>query len=400
MKWTLDNQRKSIIEDQHQYKCISAGRRWGKTHLALLWLLDGYIEPNQRRWYVCPTYRQGKTIVMPMLRDIARNTLGCTINESELTIRFANGAEVAIKGAENEDNLRGVGLSKVVLDEFAFMKPHVWQEIILPMLSDTKGQAFFIGTPDGINHFYDVFLRGLGDDPDWKSWQFKTIDGGFVDKNILESNKKNMDERTWKQEFEASFETAQNRCAYNFNRETHCKKAEVITEKKFWGCDFNVGAMSAVLCCEYSDSVLHYYEEIRLVNSNTEELAREMRNIQPNIPVYPDPAGQARSTTSSKSDHTILRDFGFRIVARRSHSPHRDRLNALNRKLKNAEGMIGMTVDPKLKFLIKDLEMCQRDKHGGIDKSNPELTHFLDACSYLIDYRFPVTRRMATSINW
>ena len=62
--------------------------------------------------------------------------------------------------------------------------------------------------------------------------------------------------------------------------------------------------------------------------------------------------------------------------------------------------MIGMTVDPKLKFLIKDLEMTQRDKHGGIDKSNPELTHFLDACSYLIDYRFPVTRRTATSINW
>ena len=83
MKWTLDNQRKSILEDQHQYKCISAGRRWGKTHLALLWLLDGYIKPNERRWYVCPTYRQGKTIVMPMLRNISRSTLGCTINESD-----------------------------------------------------------------------------------------------------------------------------------------------------------------------------------------------------------------------------------------------------------------------------------------------------------------------------
>ena len=125
-----------------------------------------------------------------------------------------------------------------------------------------------------------------------------------------------------------------------------------------------------------------------------------MQKACPNISCYPDPAGSARSTTSSKSDHQILRDHGFRVVARRSHPSHRDRLNALNRKLKDANGKIGMTVDPSCKFLIKDLELCQRDKHGGIDKSVIELSHALDACSYLIEHRFPVTRRVATSTSW
>ena len=157
MKWVYNDIRKSILKDDHRFKVLSCGRRWGKTHLALLWLLKGEISPNERRWVVMPTYRQAKVVAFPILKGLFRE-FGGKINESELSIQLGE-AEIALKGADNEDSLRGVGLSKVVLDEYAYMKPHVWEEIILPMLATTKGKAMFIGTPNSHNHFYDLYLK-------------------------------------------------------------------------------------------------------------------------------------------------------------------------------------------------------------------------------------------------
>ena len=246
---------------------------------------------------------------------------------------------------------------------------------------------------------YDLYSRGQSE-PNWKSWQFKTIDGGVVPAEEILNAKRTMDPTLFRQEFEASFESTGNRAAWNFDRGIHVKKAKELSSYIWWGCDFNVDFMTAVLCTQFTDGTIHYYNEIRLKNSNTEEMARKMKAIEPDIEVYPDPAGSARSTTSNRSDHHILRDFGFLIRARKAHPSHIDRLNALNRKLLDAEGNVGMTVDPKCVYLIKDLEQVQRDKKGGIDKSQIELTHSLDACSYAISYKFPVISRASTTMEW
>ena len=75
---------------------------------------------------------------------------------------------------------------------------------------------------------------------EWRSWQFKTIDGGFVSAKEIENAKRTMDEVVFKQEFEASFETTGNRAAYNFDRNTHCVKAKELSSSLWWGIDFNV----------------------------------------------------------------------------------------------------------------------------------------------------------------
>jgi len=400
LKWQRNEVRKEIINDQHRFKVIVAGRRWGKTHLAIMWLLSPQVTENETRWYIAPTYRQGKMIAWPVLRQLFRHHTEAKINESELSVTLTNGATISIKGADNEDSLRGAGISKVILDEYAYFKPHVWEEIILPMLATSKGQAMFIGTPSGYNAMYDLYMKGQSDS-DWKSWQFKTIEGGFVDDDEVRRIKSNMDGRLYRQEMEASFETTGNRAAYNFDREIHLKKAQDIATNKWWGMDQNVDYMTAVLACEYTDGTVHYFDEIRQSNSNTESMAKAMKAKYPQVnTIYPDPAGSARSTTSHRSDHAILRDYGYTVWAKKSHPSHIDRLNALNRKLVDANGDIGMTVDPKCKYLIKDLEQVQRDKKGGIDKSNIELTHALDACSYAIEYKWPITRRIGVSKAW
>ena len=399
IKWTLNKTRREIIQDPSRFKVIVAGRRWGKTILSLMYLLKDPFQQGERRWFITPTYKQGKMIVFPILRQMFSGFAGAKLNETEMSVMFDNGAELSVKGADNENALRGVGLTKCVMDEMAYIKPHVWEEIVYPMLATTEGTVLFIGTPNGYDMMYDLYSRGQSE-PDWKSWQFKTIDGGFVPADEIARARRTMDGVRFRQEFEASFETSGNRAAWNFDRNLHVKKAKELATYKWWGCDFNVDYMTAVLACQFSDGTIHYYDEIRLKNSNTEEMARKMKAIEPKVETYPDPSGSARSTTSNKSDHQILRDFDFIIRAKKSHPSHIDRLNAVNRKLLDADGNVTMTIDPKCVYLIKDLEQVQRDKKGGIDKSQIELTHSLDACSYAISYKFPVVSKATRTMKW
>ena len=273
MQLTINNAREEILNDQSRFKVIVAGRRWGKTVLALMWLCLGDILPNERRWFIAPTYRQGKMIAFPLLRQLFRGR--AKINESELKVTLPNEAEICIKGADNEDSLRGAGLNRVILDEYAYFKPHVWEEIVLPMLATSQGDAMFIGTPNGFDTMYELFLKGQSD-PEWASWQYKTIEGGFVSDDEIDRLKSNMDGRLYRQEMEGSFESTGNRAAYNFDRDIHIKKADSLTGNRFIGMDFNVDYMSAVFACEYTDGTVHYFDEIRQMNSNTESMAKEM----------------------------------------------------------------------------------------------------------------------------
>ena len=402
MNLILTKERKEVLKHPARFKVITAGRRFGKSVLGLMFLLKGEMLQGENRWYITPTYRQGKLTVWPMLKSIIRNQPDWKINETELSCT-RSGATIAIKGSDASDSLRGAELNRCVLDEYAYQKSGVFEEVIYPMLTTTQGKALLIGTPDGFssNNFYDYFLKGQGEDSQWKSWQYRTIDGGFVDEKELDLAKSNLDERAYRQEFMASFETAANRAAWAFNRDEHVKTAD--ENSSYWaiGIDFNVDYMSAVLANIYGDGTVHYVDEIRQHNSSTEMICKEMKKKWPKAKeCYPDPAGSARSTTSHRSDHQILKDYGYSVYARKAHPSHRDRLNALNRKLKDANGKIKMTIDPKCTYLIKDLEQVQRDRKGGIDKANIELTHSLDACSYLIEYKWPIVQRIATSIQW
>jgi len=399
VNWNIDQKRREIVKHPAKRKVLVAGRRFGKSHLSLIWLLSRGLEENERRWIVTPNYRQGRNTTWKLMRQMFRE-YDCKINETDLSVKMPNGSEVAIRGAENENSLRGVGLTMVVMEEYSYIKPHVWDEIIYPTLTTTDGDAFFIGTPNGYDHLYDAYLRGQSNDPDWKSWQYTTVDGGYVPEEEIKKAKSMMDERAFKTEFLASFETTGNRAAYNFDRTTHVRKAEQLSSSLFWGMDFNVDYMSAVLGCEYSNGTIHYFDEIRQTNSNTEEMAKAMMKIAPNVPVYPDAAGSARSTTSNRSDHSILKEFRFQVISKKANPPIIDRLNALNRMLKDANDKVRMTVDPKCIHLIKDLEQVQRSRDGKIDKTNIALTHMFDACSYYIAYKYPIVNRMPVSIEW
>lgn len=397
MDWTIDATRKAILQDPTRYKVICSGRRWGKSYFSLMYLLHKPFKANERRWVIFPTYRQAKMVSWSILKNIFAGKQ-VSINETELSITLSNGAKVELKGADKPDSLRGISTTMVVLDEYSYMKENVWGEIIQPTLAETKGSALFVGTPTGVqNHFYDLFVKGQSEGGDYKSWQFTTLDGGFISAEEVENAKKNLDKRTFQQEYEASFLTAANRVAYNFNRDIHCKVMEK-SPRMFWGVDFGVASyMTAVLMCENTAGEIYVFDEIGLQNSNTFELAQRMKQIAPGLPVYPDPAGKARTSNSTKSDHIILQEAGFTVISKKANPTQKDRMNALNRMLEDATGKHKLFVNPKCKNLIRDLELCTLE-NGQILKTET-LSHFLDGLMYPIEFRYGF-KGQAKAIEW
>ena len=132
---------------------------------------------------ICPSYRQAKQIAWVKLKNILKDLKWVRkVNEAELTIELKNGSRICLRGADNKDSLRGVGIDFMVLDECADIDETAWTEVLRPTLSDTKGSAVFCGTPKGMNWFHDLYQRGQDpSEQEWSSYQFTTLDGGFVE---------------------------------------------------------------------------------------------------------------------------------------------------------------------------------------------------------------------------
>jgi len=217
---------KKILEDDSRFKVVVCGRRFGKTVFAINELLEGALTtPHGRFWYIAPTYSQAKMIAWRMLIEkIMRLPPDLVVkrNESELYIQFSNGALLELKGADNEDNLRGVGLDGVVMDEMAIIKSHVLHEIVMPMLLDSKGWGIFISTPKGFNHFYDLYTEGLKETvTDYQSFHFSSYDNPHVDKLEIEKLKDSMDATLFEQEYLAEFTKFTGAIYKDFNRRIH-----------------------------------------------------------------------------------------------------------------------------------------------------------------------------------
>ena len=157
-------------------------------------------------FYVAPTQGQARDIMWQTLLELGHPVIsGSHINN--LQIRLVNGATISLKGADRPETMRGVSLKFLVMDEYADMKPDVFEQILRPALADQKGCAMFIGTPMGRNHFYDLYKYAeLGDDETYKAWHFTSYDNPILDPNEIDTAKKSMSSYAFRQEFMASFE--------------------------------------------------------------------------------------------------------------------------------------------------------------------------------------------------
>lgn len=440
MKIRLKAPQGKVFRSKQRYRILVAGRRFGKTFLALIELIRAAWGPGRSVWYVAPTYRQAKRVAWKTLKWMTKGYWAKPPNETDLTIELISGGTISLRGADNYDSLRGDGLDFMVLDEFASMAPAAWTEVLRPALADKQGGALFIGTPRGHNHFFDLYEKAQSL-LNWATFQFTTEQGGNVTREELESATHEMDERTFLQEFQAKFvNRGVGSAYYAFEREHNVRRVRYDPRVPlFLALDFNVNPMCAVIG-QMSHDVIHILDELILTDSNTlaacEEFLERTRKwtSAPELPALPADAGeqaselleqlerqmlprplivyiygdatgsQHRTSAASRTDWQIVKNFfgrypdryhaGFRVPS--ANPPVKDRVNCVNAMIHNYAGERRLLIDPRCKHLIQDLErVCWKvDPHGSvvaeIDKSDPMRSHVSDALGYYVAREFPM----------
>ena len=398
---SLSAAQQQVANSPKRFRCLITGRRFGKTTLAIREMCKYARHPERTVWYVAPSYRMAKQIVWRKLKNRLQDLRWTQkVNESELSITLRNGTVIALKGAENADSLRGNAIDFLVMDEFADIDSEAFYEVLRPTLADTQGHALFCGTPKGIGNWsYDIYQMAQEDPDSWASWQFTTLQGGFVSQSEIESAKQLLDSRTFQQEFEATFVTAGNRVWYAFDRLHNVQPYEGNSSKTTVaiGMDFNIDPMSAVIFAREGDNVWAI-DEIEMYSSNTQEMVAEIRNRYPHIRpertwVYPDPASRQRKTSAGGvTDLSLLQNAGFTVKAPAAHNPVRDGINAVNSMLCSAGGQRRFFVDPRCRKLIECLERHNYKPGTTVPDKDTGYDHLTDAARYYFDYVWPVRR--------
>ena len=395
----------SVFTSDARFRILVAGRRFGKTFLSQVELCRAAWSLGRLVWYIAPSYKQAKRIAWKPLKQMTRPYWAGRPNETDLRIELITGGTICLRGADNYDSLRGDGLDFLILDEYASIAKEAWPEVLRPALADKQGKALFIGTPRGHDHLYDLY-QGAQKQPDWATFQFTTEEGGNVPPAELEAATRDLDERTFRQEFQASFENLTGGLVYYaFSRHDNVEPQRYNTGLPlFWSVDFNVNPMCSVIGQRDGDQV-YILDELVLPDSNTEaacmhffwRIARWTSGpCLRQIHIYGDATGNGRSSAASRTDWQIIRDYSkhqpydvsFHVSS--VNPPVRDRVNCVNAMLHSHARRRRLFIGPQCKELIQDFERVRwkKDSDGNslvvIDKSDPARSHVSDALGYMI----------------
>lgn len=406
-----------------RFIAADCGRRSGKTLLAkrrmLRALLSQHpINDNPLYLWGLPTYDQAKNTawydflrIFEPIKDI--------IKVRDLTIEIPTGirastgektsSKLLVRGMMNPFRVEGVGYCGVVLDEMSDMPPSAYERTVLPAIKDKscRGWVMLIGVPklSGIGGaFFKEKCEQWGSDPDPKYARFSWASDIILDEAELTDAKKQMDPKTYREQFQASWENANGLAYYGFNRAKHVTADAEYNpnERLIIASDFNVSPMSWCVI-QGDDRLTRVIDELSISDTNTrytlDELSRRYGAHKAGFEFYGDSAGKQRHTSASESDYIQIKNdkrfadsFGRVHVFYSNRNPAVfDRIASVNTRLENAAGEVRMQINPRCKELIKDFEnIVFRSSTCEIDKSDSQRTHMSDALGYYIHYRYPL----------
>lgn len=383
--------------ENRRFAVVPAGRRSGKTELAKRRLVIGLAEkkawPDPRYFAAAPTRDQAKRIFWADIKALTPKGWIKRVYESDLCIVTRWKSELWVVGLDKPERIEGVAWDGGVLDEYANMKPETWTEHVRPALSDRRGWCWLIGVPEGLNHYKDlVDYASTGADPEWGHYAWPSAD--ILLPEELDAARRQLDNRTFRQEYEGSFEGAAGTVYYAYSAARHEDPGITIDTRLpiILCCDFNVDPC-VWEAAQTDGRTVRVFDEIRLSNTNTFEMGKVAKarygGHKAGVVVYGDSSGNSRST-AGRSDYAILSELGFanqRI--KRANPAVRDRVNAVNAMLENTRGEIRLTHHPACKALRKDFEtVVWADGGTEIDKREAAKTHATDALGYFIESEF------------
>lgn len=222
----LHAKQQEVVKDKHRFRVFNAGRRLGKTVLAVDEMVFNAITlKDSKSVYIAPTYQAARDICWEQLKARVAG-IDAKVNESRLDIELPNEhgdyGKIFLRSWDNIETLRGQAFDFIIMDEVAMFRNFWsgWQEVLRPTLTDRKGRALFISTPKGFNHFYDLYNLET-QDPAYKSFHATSYDNPFIDAEEIDEARKQLTEDQFFQEYMADFRKQEGLVYKEFNRKQH-----------------------------------------------------------------------------------------------------------------------------------------------------------------------------------
>lgn len=384
---------KTIVKSPHRFRVLRAGRRFGKTILAVEEMLFHAVDKdNAHIVYIAPTFQSARDIAWEILKKRV-SEIKTLINETRLDIEVPNKyggiSKISLRSWDNVETLRGQAFNFIVLDEVAHIKSFWvnWNEVLRPSLTDRIGKALFISTPSGFNHFYDLCNQELLD-KDFKSFHFTSWDNPHLSKEELEKAKATLPPESFAQEYEASFQKTQGLVYKEFSRDKHLVDSFPPSYgewKKVGGIDFGYRNPAGITHV-YFDGEQFYVDEEWYKTGRTDADIADYAETCGFKEVYPDPEN------SGGVEELRRRRLNVKDVTKGKGSV-----------LKGIQMVRDVLIRGKLKInrrcvnLIAEFEMYSYDDDKTERNENEEPlranNHLLDSLRYVVSHCLPFIRR-------
>lgn len=392
------------VHEGVRFPLVPAGRRSGKTERFKRFIVKQAMKEVGQYFAAAPTYAQAKKIFWQDLKSFSLSaTHARRPSESDLIIFLPNGSEIHVIGLDRPERIEGIPWTGGGIDEFADIKASAWEANIFPALNtvdprtpDYRAWAWLLGVPDGLNHYYDLCESAKANPGgEFKVFHWKSAE--ILPPDVIEAAKRTMSAKQYRQEFEASFETASGRIYEDYSDRNYTDATIQPHEQLHWSHDQNYTPLSSCVAVKRDDGV-YLLDEIVLTSAISKQSAAEFvekfkDHQNKHVMLYGDPAGRAGEKHGHASDYTdiegVLKANGWKVTnkVKRKHPAIKDRQNLVRAKILNAAGEVALRVNPKTaEWCHKGLATVQLQQGSTFqeDQKN-QYQHITTAIGYMLD---------------
>ncbi len=398
------------VDDGIRFIVVPAGRRSGKSELAKRFGANYALKnPGEKIFFAAPTMGQSVKIFWKDLKNLTISSLHPKKpSETNYQIFLPNGSEIHVIGLDEARRFEGIDWSGGIVDEIADVKEVGLKENIMPALDTVnplrpyyRAWCWFIGVPDGLNHFYEMAQYAeTANDPLWKLFHWKTEE--ILPPDVIEAARRRMSPKQFKQEYCASFETASGKIYEDYSKLNWTSEKILPHEELHWSHDQNYTPLSSCISV-VRDNKPYFLDEIVLESAISRQSAFEFvekfkKHSNKKVYIYGDPAGRAGEKHGHRSDYTDIEDvlrrhgWSFERRVKPAHPAIKDRQNAVRALIKNAVGDVNLFVNPSTAvWSHRGLSTVQLQGGSSFqeDQRN-KYQHITTAIGYFVDYLWPV----------